>query len=183
MRTKDNTAGAERDLLNQLQVIDRLEVGPVRVEKSRILTEYSVLQNGHRDSYQLIYRFEENVFSPDSPASLNLASVMTAQLALNYGLFCDEICFHGPFDNHDQRFIQEMARNTAREIFVKKFLEPNPFLQGPAAELPPIRRDTYLRANCQVVNFFGDLPNFLNGCLKTLICSTINRRYTYWKLT
>jgi creatinine amidohydrolase/Fe(II)-dependent formamide hydrolase-like protein len=39
-----------------------------------------------------------------------------------------------------------MAANTAREIYVKKFLEPNPFLVGEAASLPVERRDSYLRA-------------------------------------
>ena len=39
-----------------------------------------------------------------------------------------------------------MARNTAREIYVNKFLQPNPFLVGAAAELPTVRRDDYLQA-------------------------------------
>jgi creatinine amidohydrolase/Fe(II)-dependent formamide hydrolase-like protein len=39
-----------------------------------------------------------------------------------------------------------MAENTAREIYVKKFLEPNPFLVGDAARLPAVKRKTYLRA-------------------------------------
>jgi hypothetical protein len=77
---------------------------------------------------------------------LNLASVISVQLALNYGLFCKEMVFHGRLDSHDQRFLQEMASNTAREIFVKKFLERNHFLYGPVTELPPVKRESYLRA-------------------------------------
>jgi creatinine amidohydrolase/Fe(II)-dependent formamide hydrolase-like protein/7-cyano-7-deazaguanine synthase in queuosine biosynthesis len=73
--------------------------------------------------------------------------MMAAQVALNYGLFCDELVFHGWFDEHDRGFIEEMAQNTAREIFVKKFLEPNPFVIGPATELPPVKLESYLRAN------------------------------------
>ena len=39
-----------------------------------------------------------------------------------------------------------MAENTAREIYVKKFLEPNPFILEEAAELLPVKREKYLRA-------------------------------------
>jgi creatinine amidohydrolase/Fe(II)-dependent formamide hydrolase-like protein len=55
--------------------------------------------------------------------------------------------FNGVFDDIDRRFIREMARNTAREIFVKKILEDNPFLQGEVAEIPAIKRQSYLRAD------------------------------------
>ncbi|UCE20602.1 MAG: creatininase family protein [Gemmatimonadota bacterium] len=136
----------EDDPLGVLSVIRRLEVGPVRLEKKRIIAPYTVIQNGVRDVYDFEYRFEETVFDPGEPASLNVASVMAAQVALNYGLFCDEIVFHGLFDRRDRRFIQEMADNTAREIYVKKFLEPNPFLLKGAAKLPPLKREKYLRA-------------------------------------
>jgi creatinine amidohydrolase/Fe(II)-dependent formamide hydrolase-like protein/7-cyano-7-deazaguanine synthase in queuosine biosynthesis len=136
----------EANPLDILGVVQRLEVGPVELEKRRLTAPYSVIQDGHTDSIELIYRFEEDVFTPEEPASLNLASMLSAQVALNYGLFCDEMVFHGSFDVKDQRFLQEMAQNTAREVFVKKFLEPNPFLRGPAAELPPLKRKTYLRS-------------------------------------
>jgi creatinine amidohydrolase/Fe(II)-dependent formamide hydrolase-like protein len=134
------------DPLCTLAVIDQLEVGPVQVERSRVLAPYTVRCDGGVDSVNLIYRFEDDVFAPDEPASRNLASMISAQVALNYGLFCDEMVLHGSFDQHDQRFIEDMARNTAREIFVNKFLAPNPFLLGTVAKLPPVRRDSYLRA-------------------------------------
>jgi len=134
------------DPLNILRVISRLEVGRVQVERRRLLAPYKVIRNGEIDSIDLIYRFEEDVFDPDEPASVNLASMLSVNVALNYGLFCDEMVFHGLFDRHDQRFIEDIARNTAREIFVKKFLEPNPFLYGPAARLPSVKRDSYLNA-------------------------------------
>ncbi len=136
----------EDDPLNTLAVIRRLEVGPVQVEPSRVLAPYTVRSAGGVDSVNLIYRFEDDVFAPDEPASRNLASMISAQVALNYGLFCEEMVLHGSFDQHDQRFIEDMARNTAREIFVQKFLEPNPFLLGTVSNLPPVRRDSYLRA-------------------------------------
>jgi len=143
---RDRIVKFEGDPLEKLKVIERLDVGPVRLEQRRLRTPYRLTQDGHTDSTELIYRFEEEVFALDDPASLNLAGMMSAQVALNYGLFCDEIVFHGIFDQHDQRFIREMARNTAREIFVKKFLEPNPFLCAPFTGLPPVKRETYLQA-------------------------------------
>ncbi|MGD9073609.1 MAG: creatininase family protein, partial [Desulfobacteraceae bacterium] len=121
-----------------LGVIQRLEVGPIRLEKRRLIAPYTVTQNGQVDSTELIYRFEEDVFKSDEPESLNLASMISAQVALNYGLFSDEMVFHGWFEDADQRFLRGMAENTAREIFVKKFLEPNPFLRRPAGELSAV---------------------------------------------
>ena len=96
----------------------------------------------HDEETELIYRYEEDVFDPDDPAALNLASMIAAQVALNYGLFCREIVFHGPFDRHDRRLLLEMAENTAREIYVKKFLEPNPFLIGGRADISSRRSAT-----------------------------------------
>ncbi len=137
---------AEKDPLSPLRVIQRLEVGPVRLEGSRLTAPYRLTQNGEVHTTSLSYLFEEDVFEPDEPASLNLASMVAAQVALNYGLFCGEIVFHGWLDRYDRQFIEDMARNTAREIFVKKFLEPNPFLRGPAARMHPLRRESYLQA-------------------------------------
>jgi creatinine amidohydrolase/Fe(II)-dependent formamide hydrolase-like protein len=137
---------SKEDPLNTLVVIDRLEVGPVRVEKRRMKATYHVTRKGSTDTTELIYRFEEDVFLPEEPESLNLASMLSVQVALNYGLFCNEILFHGWFDRDDQRFIREMAENTAREIYVKKLLEPNPFLAGPVTELPSVRKERYSRA-------------------------------------
>ena len=132
--------------LDVLAVIDRLEVAPAQVEPRRLVARYSVTRNGETHTNDLIYRFEEDVFTPGEPESLNLASMMSVQAAINYGLFCNEIVLQGRFDRHDWRFIKEMAQNTAREIFVKKFLEPNPFLHESVTKLPPVRPATYLRA-------------------------------------
>jgi creatinine amidohydrolase/Fe(II)-dependent formamide hydrolase-like protein len=132
--------------ISTLRVIDRLEVGPVRVERKRLVAPYTVHVGETRDATELIYRYEEAVFDPDDPDAANLASVIAAQVALNYGLFCREIVFRGPFDRDDRRLLVEMATNTAREIYVKKFLEPNPFLIGEAASLTPEKRKSYLTA-------------------------------------
>ena len=153
MRTKhkmvpgDAPTGVGNDPLEALGVLQRLEVGPVRVEPRRLISPYRVFaRDGAEKRFDLIYRYEEEVFIPDDPSSLNLAGMIAVQVALNYGLFCDEMVFHGTFDRQDRRFVEAMAANTAREILVKKFLQPNPFLRGPSASLPPVKRKNYLRA-------------------------------------
>jgi creatinine amidohydrolase/Fe(II)-dependent formamide hydrolase-like protein len=111
---------------------------------------YRVTAAGRVDEAELIYRYEEDVFDPAEPAARNLAGMIGAQLALNYGLFCRELAFHGEFDEADRRFLQEFAENTAREIYVNKFLRLNPFLIGPVSKLEPEVRDHYCRARIQV---------------------------------
>lgn len=143
---RDHSKGQIEDPLDLLGVIQRLEIGPPVIEKRRITAPYKLTRNGEKDTIELVYRFEEDLFVPDDRDSTNLASMISSQVALNYGLFCDEIILNGVFDDIDRRFIIEMARNTAREIFVKKILEKNPFLQGEVTEITPIKRKSYLRA-------------------------------------
>lgn len=133
--------------IQELKVIDRLEIGPVHVEKKRLVAPYKVTKNKKSDSFDLIYRYQQEVFDDlENPGSVNLAHMIAAQVAINYGLFCNEIIFHGPFDAFDQKFIIEMMKNTAREIYIKKFCEHNPFLIGPAAKLPVIKQASYVQA-------------------------------------
>jgi len=134
------------DLFSVLTVFDRLEVGPVKLEPQRLTAPYRLYLDGQAHRTELIYRYEETVFIPSEPESQNLADMIAAQLALNYGLFCRSIVFHGRYDDIDRRFLRDMAENTAREIFVKKFLEPNPFLVDEAANLAPDKRSKYLQA-------------------------------------
>ncbi len=132
--------------LLQLRVIDRLIVGPVKLEPQRLTAPYTVETGGQSDTQELAYRYEENVFNPDAREDQNLAAMIAAQVALNYGLFCKEIVFRGPFDKADEDFLTAMAENTACEIYVKKFLEPNPFLVGDAAKLPVVKLQRYSSA-------------------------------------
>jgi len=135
-----------QDPLDILDVINKMEIGPVKVEKNRIISPYKVIQDGKISSFDLIYRYQEDVFNPDEPQSVNLADMIAAQVAINYGLFCREMVFIGHFDKVDQKFIKDMMENTAREIFVKKFIEHNPFLVGDASHLSPVKRHSYLQA-------------------------------------
>jgi len=135
-----------RDPLAPLRAFDRLEVGPVEVQPRRLKMSYAVVRGRKAERTMLIYRWQEAVFESGDAGAANLASMIGAQLALNYGLFCDEIVFRGPFDRADRRLLQDAAENTAREIYVKKLLEPNPFLVQRAVGLPASRRAAYLRA-------------------------------------
>ena len=139
--------------LRKLQVIDRLEVGPVRLEPNRLVAPYSVTQGGRQETTELVYRYEQEVFDPGDAGQQNMAAVMAAQVALNYGLFCKEIKLRGPLDRADRRFLIEAARNTAREIYVNKLLAPNPFLLAEARDLPARRLDDFLLAR---ITFDGD---------------------------
>ena len=140
------TFKAPKKGLRNLVVIDDLEIGPVRVERDRFIAPYSVRRGGTVDTFNLIYRYEEDVFDPDDPCCVNLAHIVAAQLGINYGLFADRIVFHGPYDGNDRAFIREMVENTSREIYVKKFLEPNPFLVRSFQDLPVLRLESYTNA-------------------------------------
>ncbi|MEJ2638459.1 MAG: creatininase family protein [Desulfosarcinaceae bacterium] len=122
--------------LTDLLVIDELSVGPVRLEPNRIVAPYRVVSDVHESESELVFRYGQAVFDPEDAGDRNLAAMMAAQVALNYGLFCRRIVFHGEFDAGDRRFLRAMAENTAREIFVKKILAPNPFLTAAAGRIP-----------------------------------------------
>ena len=140
-----SAARASANPLEPLLVLDRLEVGPVEITSRGLKAPYRVWTDGEVSETVLAYRYEEDVFDSADPESVNLASVIAAQVAINYGLFCREIVFRGPFDRRDREFIADMAANTAREIYVNKILMPNPLLTE-AAKVPTVRRDTYLQA-------------------------------------
>ena len=134
------------DPLECLTVMDLLSVGPVRVEERRLICPYRVVRGDSDERFDLIYRWEEDVFDPADPKDANLAAMIAAQPALNYGLFAREISFVDPLDAHDRGFLTAMADNTACEIYVKKFLQENPFITGSASRLPVVRRQSYLRS-------------------------------------
>jgi len=146
VRRQQNRAIGEEDSLSVLQVIDKLTVGPVITKTNQLIAPYAVTNNGSTHEKELSYRYEEDVFDPEDPASLNLAGMIAVQVALNYGLFCKEIVFRGHFDATDRRFVQEMLANTAREIYVKKILQPNEFLTPDYVGLPVERRESYVNA-------------------------------------
>ena len=57
------------DSLSALDVIDRLIVGPVKLEPRRLTAAYTVVRNGTENRTDLIYSYEEKVFDPEEPES------------------------------------------------------------------------------------------------------------------
>ncbi|MCB9765569.1 MAG: creatininase family protein [Alphaproteobacteria bacterium] len=121
------------DALKHLQVWDRLTVGPVRVEPRRVICPYQVGE----DTFELVTSYSEDVLNPWSPADVALATLLSVQPALNYGLFAKEIRIYGPLDDEDRRWLRAMAANTACEILTNKLMVKNPFLTLEPLPAPP----------------------------------------------
>ncbi len=141
-----------QNYLMKLVVFDRLEIGPIKIEKKKISAPYTIHKGDFTDSIDLIYSYEEEVFDPNDDSYLNLASMILSQVAINYGLFCKKIVFNGLYDDTDKSVIKEWMENTAREIYVKKFLEPNPFLIGDVKNLEPVKLKKYSYAELEFID-------------------------------
>ena len=138
--------------IDSLLFFQSLRIGDIVVEEKKVKATYSLtLQNGETLSNDLVYSYSEAVFEQDAE-SVNLASVMLSQVALNYGLFCREMIFDGLFEDTDKRFILDMAENTSRDIYVNKFLMPNEFLTSPYQKLMPEKRKRYTASRIRFEN-------------------------------
>lgn len=151
----EQRAGAARRL-SDFVVFDTLEIGPIDLEPHRLRARIRLTVETRSEETQFIVRYEEPVFDPTDTACLNLASMIAAQIALNYGLFCKSIVFNGLYDETDRQLIREMAENTAREIAIKKLFEPNAFLE-PGTQLTHLDKPTRF---CQATLSF---PNHQRG--------------------
>ncbi len=137
------------DPLTILEVIDELVVGPVELKPNKLTMPYTVVKGTEKFTHNLEYKYEEDVFDTEDSGHQNLASLIGAQVALNYGLFCKKILFKGLFDNTDKRFLMDMMENTSREIYVIKLLHSNPFLKKEFQDLPLIKQKKYTRAQIE----------------------------------
>jgi len=147
MQTNHDISSTEQILQEYLIVIDRLEIGLVIMEPHRITASYTLVQGENVSTQKLIYKYEEDVFQPGDATSMNLASMIVAQVAVNYGLFCREILFRGKYDTSDQFFIRQMIENTAREIYVNKICwDHSPFLDEKIKQLPVLKLKQYTQA-------------------------------------
>ncbi|MFC1619881.1 hypothetical protein ACFL45_08040 [Candidatus Neomarinimicrobiota bacterium] len=133
--------------LQDLVTFRRLKVGPIIIERRRMKAPYTLTHHdGRVTANEFIYTYDERVFDSKVPESINLASMLAVQVAMNYGLFCEELEFDGLYDQVDQRFIRDMVENTSREIYVNKFLSENEFLLAPFNALPTQRLSKYTAA-------------------------------------
>lgn len=139
--------------LDSFRVLKKLSVKNIHIEPKKVKAAYVVEKpSGETNSFELIYSYEKSYFRKDDPADVNLASMMLAQVALNYGLFFETIEFDGLFENLDQRFIIDMMENTSREILTNKLLVKNEFLKPPYNELKPEKREKYTQAKLVFIN-------------------------------
>lgn len=152
--------------LESFRVLKRLTVSNVRLEPKRVRATYSIENySGHKDQFELIYSYDSNLFDGRDPDDINLASMMTAQAALNYGLFCEIIEFNGLFDTTDKQFITKMMENTSREIICNKLLVKNEFLLAPFNTLSIEYKKRYTQADITFSN--TDYSDFVAAPAKT----------------
>ncbi len=130
--------------LESFVVINKLIVRGVHVKPKRVTAEYCVEHlSGQTASYELVYSYDTAYFNTKNAADINLASMMLAQVALNYGLFCKTIEFDGLFDKADRDFLSSMMENTSREIVANKLLIRNEFIKSPYDALTPEKKAVY----------------------------------------
>ncbi len=139
--------------INSLVVFKKLLVHKLTIEPKRVKATYTLIkEDGSEASNQLIYSYNSPYFEPKNAKDANLASMMVAQVALNYGLFFEEIVFDGLYDHADQRFLKDMMENTSREILVLKFYGKNEFLKPPYDALELENLPEYTAANVTFTN-------------------------------
>lgn len=145
--------GKEDGSLEKFVVHKKLIIGPVRIETDKVSAPYTVIKkNGAKAENILSYVYEDKVFDPLDPSSQNLASIIVAQVALNYGLFFEEINLNGLYSSTDRRFLNDMMENTSREIVVNKLLMPNEFLKNGFQQNAPVQKKKYTAATLTFIN-------------------------------
>jgi len=139
--------------LDSFKVLKKLSVKEIHIEPKKVKASYRIEKfTGEDASFELIYSYEQAYFSRKNPADVNLASMMLAQVALNYGLFFDVMEFDGLYNKTDQQFITDMTENTSREILTNKLLIKNEFLKPPFDNLIAEKRDRYTQAKLVFTN-------------------------------
>jgi len=143
--------------LDSFKVLKKLSVKNIHIEPKKVKATYHVEKyTGETVFFELIYSYEYAYFNKTNPQDVNLASMMLAQVALNYGLFFEIIEFDGLYDKTDQQFIKDMMENTSREILTNKLLIKNEFLKPPFDDLQFEKRERYTQAKLFFTNTIFD---------------------------
>ena len=139
--------------IRDLVVFSSLKVHQLIVEPKRVKATYTIVKTDNSIvENELIYTYSNVYFSKKESVDVNLASMMIAQVALNYGLFFEKIEFDGLFDDADKRFLIDMMENTSREILVNKFFVKNEFLKSPFDAIQPEKLKIYTAASISFIN-------------------------------
>ena len=102
--------------LDSFKVLKKLSVQDIQIEPKKVKAAYTIEKfTGEKNSYELAYTYENSYFNKNLYEDVNLASMMLAQVAINYGLFFETIEFDGVYDKTDRQFIRDMMENTSRE--------------------------------------------------------------------
>jgi len=142
--------------LKDFLVIDTLRMGNLKVEPKRVRATYTVIKpDGSSSEKELVYSYEQAFFNPGNKNDWNLASMMLAQVALNYGLFCKNLVLEGVFDTEDHKFLSRMLENTCREILTNKLLIDNPFIKPAFQKLEITPQKRYTQARLVFENIKG----------------------------
>lgn len=139
--------------IESLKVHKKLSVKLEQLRSKSVKASYTVWKSsGESTSYDLIYSYENPCFNINKPEDQNLASMMVAQVALNYGLFFECIEFEGLYDKTDRQFIEDMMENTSREILINKLLIRNEFLKPSYHKPELIKSKRYTQAKILFTN-------------------------------
>ena len=139
--------------IRSLVVFPKLKVHKIIVEPKRVKATYTILKYDNSEiSNELIYTYNQIYFDVKNPDDVNLASMMLVQIALNYGLFFEEIVFDGLYEDTDKRFLLDMLENTSREILVNKFFSKNEFLKPPFDSIEAEKLPRYTAAEIVFTN-------------------------------
>jgi hypothetical protein len=151
-------------------VLKRLLVNSVSVKPQQVKATYCIEKfSGEQQCIDLIYSYERSYFNAANPADINLASMMVAQVALNYGLFFQSIELDGLYSKHDQSFLMAMLENTSREILTNKLLVTNEFIKPPFDKIHIVKKRRYTNAQLVFSNtLYANTPlNVLHQTTKT----------------
>ena len=130
--------------IRSLVVFSKLSVHNISIEPKRVKAVYTITKHdGSSVANELIYSYDKVYFDRKNAHDVNLASMMMAQVALNYGLFFETIQFDGLFEEPDKSFLRDMMENTSREILVNKFFRKNEFLKPPFDTIKPEKLERY----------------------------------------
>ena len=133
--------------LESFVVLRKLSIRNIKIEPRQVKAEYCIEHfSGNTECLELIYSYEKAYFTKKNAEDVNLASMMVAQVALNYGIFFQTIEFDGLYDKTDKRFLIDMMENTSREILTNKLLVKNEFIKSPYDNLEAGKRDRYTQA-------------------------------------
>ena len=139
--------------LEKFVVLKKLSVKNIHIEKTKVKASYEIEKfDGEKHAYEFIYSYQSPYFDKTNAPDVNLASVMLAQVAINYGLFFETIEFDGLFDLVDKKFIIDAIENTSKEIITNKLLIDNQFLKEPYNDLEVSKRRKYTLATITFSN-------------------------------